>query len=354
MPPDSLPSRSPATIGAAPLLDVAGLRFRYDKQSVLSLFSRRKSTVPYVVDDVSFSIRQGETLGVVGESGSGKSTIGRLILGMLRAEAGSVGFRGQDVSRGDRGPEFIRAIQTVFQNPLDSLDPRIRIGEQIEEPLRIQGLGSPSERQEAASAALEQVGLPANILGRFPHEISGGQAQRVVIARALVLGPQLIVLDEPLSALDLSVQAQIINLLLDLQRDIGLAYLFISHDLRMVSYLCHHVVVLYRGRVVESGTSKAVFAAPAHPYTRILLSSVPGATLDGRSDALRPIGELASSDPGDSGCSFHSRCPFVEARCRTSQPALRDVGIDQSVACHLASSTGDAVVTTEQQNDVTR
>ncbi|MCG8544171.1 MAG: ATP-binding cassette domain-containing protein [Alphaproteobacteria bacterium] len=321
-------------------MNVADLRFRYDERSLLSFLRRRKTPVPYVVDGVSFALPAGETLGIVGESGSGKTTIGRLILGMMRPDGGSIGFRGQDVSRGRRDGDLIRAVQIVFQNPLDSLDPRMRIGEQVEEPLRIQGLGSSAERRQAADAALEQVGLPMQIAGRFPHEISGGQAQRAVIARAMVLDPQLIVLDEPLSALDLSVQAQIINLLLDLQRDLGLAYLFISHDLRMVSYLCHQVLVLYRGRIVESGATKAVFASPTHPYTRILLSSVPRANADARPDLLRPVGESMSNEASETGCSFHVRCPFAEARCWTSQPALQEISTGHRVACHLAP-TGD-------------
>lgn len=338
---------------SAKLLDVADLSFRYEERSLLSLF-RRAPSAPNVVSDVSFSIRPGETLGIVGESGSGKTTIGRLVLGMLQAEAGSIVFRGQPVSGGNRRGGFVRAVQVVFQNPLDSLDPRIRIGEQIEEPLFIQRLGAPAERREAAMAALRQVGLPAQIADRFPHEVSGGQAQRVVIARAMMLDPELIILDEPLSALDLSVQAQIVNLLLDLQRDVGLSYLFISHDLRMVSYLCHRVAVLFRGRIVESGPSRTVFAAPSHPYTRILLSSVPDATSGDKRIALRPTGSYAPPAAEETGCAFRARCPFADAACGTQQPALRDVGEGHRVACHHASPGNGAADTAEERHDAAR
>lgn len=341
------------TDNLARLLDVANLCFRYEERSLLSSF-RRTTAAPNVVSDVSFSIRPGETLGLVGESGSGKTTIGRLVLGMLQADTGSIVFRGQPVPSDSRRGGSARAVQVVFQNPLDSLDPRMRIGEQIEEPLFIQGLGTPPERREAAMAALRQVGLPTQIASRFPHEISGGQAQRVVIARAMVLDPQLIILDEPLSALDLSVQAQIVNLLLDLQRDVGLSYLFISHDLRMVSYLCHRVAVLFRGRIVESGPSRDVFAKPSHPYTRILLSSVPDVASGDREIALRPAGAIAPPAAEETGCAFRTRCPFADAACGERQPALRDVGEEHRVACHHVSPLSRSASASERKHDVAR
>jgi ABC-type oligopeptide transport system ATPase subunit len=249
------------------------------------------------VDDVSFSIEEGETFGLVGESGSGKTTTGRCLLRLIEPTSGSVRFRGDDVLAfsAERLRKARRDMQIVFQDPYGSLNPRMRVRDIVEEPLVIHGLGSRASRRERVAELFALVGLDPSHLERYPHQFSGGQRQRIGLARALALNPQFLVLDEPVSALDVSVQAQVVNLLLDLQGRLSLTYLFIAHDLRLVEHICARIAVMYRGRIVESGATPAIFAAPQHPYTRALLSAVPG--LDPDAQPPRVVLDPGSFDP---------------------------------------------------------
>jgi oligopeptide/dipeptide ABC transporter ATP-binding protein len=284
----------------------------------------RAKQVLRAVEDVSFSIAPGEVLALVGESGSGKSTLGNVVAGLRAPTRGGVRLEG--VSQ--------RAVQMVFQDPYGALDPRMPVSEIIAEPLRIQRIGSPGDRRARAAELVEQVGLPRDALNRYPHEFSGGQRQRIAIARALAPAPRLIVADEPLSALDVSIQSQVLNLLRDLQAAHGLAYLFISHDLAVVHHLADRVAVLYLGRLVEVAARDALFAGPAHPYTRALLDAVPRiGRRRARGQAIR--GEMPSPLAPPPGCVFHPRCPKVAAICRTDPPALRDLAPGQAAACHF-------------------
>lgn len=294
------------------------------------------------VDGVSLLIRPGETLGLVGESGCGKSTLGRAIARLIEPERGSVRLGGVDLSRLSRSE--LRAhrsdIQMVFQDPLASLDPRWTVGALIAEPLNIHRVGSRAERRDRVADLLTKVGLPADAAGRYPHQFSGGQRQRIGIARALALDPKLLVLDEPVSALDVSVQAQILNLLVDLQKQLGVAYLFISHDLSVVEYISDRVAVMYLGRIVEIAPRDQLWSAPAHPYTQALFASIP--RIDGNGPGRRgaPLkGDLPSPYSPPSGCRFHTRCPVVLERCRTETPrSVRSCGdAGHSVACHLVA-----------------
>ncbi|EFH09095.1 ABC transporter ATP-binding protein [Pseudoroseomonas cervicalis] len=262
-------------MSAAPLLEVEGLTRDFVLQR--GLFGQPVRTLR-AVDDVSFSIAPGETLGLVGESGSGKSTTGRMVLRLEEASAGRIRFDGRDITqlRGSALVPVRKQLQVVFQDPFSSLNPRLRVGESVGEPLRSHGLvRGQAEQRERVAALFAQVGLDPRFMDRFPHQFSGGQRQRIGIARAIALGPKLIVADEPITALDVSIQAQIVNLFLDLQEQLGMAYLFIAHDLGMVRYLCHRVAVMLRGRIVEMGPVAQVFADPRHPYTRALLSAAP-------------------------------------------------------------------------------
>ncbi len=289
----------------------------------------------FAVDGVSLTLEKGETLGIVGESGCGKSTLSRLILGLTPADRGTVVLDGQDLSQlDDAGWRALRRkMQLVYQDAAGSLDPRMPVRAQVEEPLHIHGLP-----MDGAERALQAVGLSGAMAERYPHEMSGGQLQRVVIARALALEPEVMVLDEPVSALDVSIQAQIVNLLMDLQRDFGLTYVFVSHDLSVVQHISTRVAVMYLGRIVEEAPRAALFARPLHPYTRVLIDAVPKP--DPR---LRRAGRLDVGDPPNpadppSGCRFHPRCPLAEERCRTEAPGLRALN-DRRVACHLAEET---------------
>ena len=284
----------------------------------------RAKQVLRAVEDVSFAIAPGEVLALVGESGSGKSTLGNVVAGLRAPTQGTVRLDG--ISQ--------RAVQVVFQDPYGALDPRMPVSEIIAEPLRIQRIGTPGDRQSRAAELVEQVGLPRDALNRYPHEFSGGQRQRIAIARALAPAPRLIVADEPLSALDVSIQSQVLNLLRDLQAAHGLAYLFISHDLAVVHHLADRVAVLYLGRLVEVAARDALFARPAHPYTRALLDAVPRlGRRRARNQAIR--GEMPSPLAPPPGCVFHPRCPKAAAVCRTDPPALRDLAPGQAAACHF-------------------
>jgi oligopeptide/dipeptide ABC transporter ATP-binding protein len=295
------------------------------------------------VDDVSFHIKRGETLALVGESGCGKTTVARCILRAYRPSAGAIRFSPEDgqmvdlaqLTRRELRP-LRRHLQLIFQDPYASLNPRMVVGDIIAEPLLVYGVGA-AERRQRVAALLDLVGLPSDAQARFPHAFSGGQRQRIGIARALALNPQLIVADEPVSALDVSVQAQIINLLLDLQDQLGLSMLFVAHDLGVVRHVSDRVAVMYVGRMVEVAPSIALYATPRHPYTRALLAAVPEANPDLRDAAAAPTGEVADPANPPPGCAFHPRCPFVVERCRTDRPELVEVVPGHLSACFRAS-----------------
>jgi oligopeptide/dipeptide ABC transporter ATP-binding protein len=299
---------------------------------------RARSATLRALDSVTFDIRAGETLALVGESGSGKTTAGRTLLRLYRPTSGRVLFDGQDVSdaSGVELRRHRRRIQMVFQDPYASLNPRMKVEDIIAEPLRSYRLGSRRQRRERVHELLERVGLPADAGGRFPHEFSGGQRQRIGVARALALRPELLVADEPVSALDVSIQAQIVNLLKDLQEGLGLTLLFIAHDLAVVRNIAHRVAVLYLGRLVELAPRDALFERPLHPYTQSLLSAVPvpDPALERKRERIVLTGEIPSPINPPSGCRFHTRCPLAIGDCRTVEPQLRDTG-ERLVACHL-------------------
>ncbi len=310
------------------------------------LFRRTVGAIQ-AVSGVSFSIRAGETLGLVGESGSGKSTAGRLLLHLHEPTSGEVRFRGEPLD--SLHPEALRrsrrAMQMVFQDPYASLNPRHSVGAIVREPLDVHGLGTAKERRERVVELLERVGLQAAHAARFPHEFSGGQRQRVGIARALATGPEFVVADEPISALDVSIQAQIVNLLADLREEMGLTYLFIAHDLAMVRHLCQRVAVMMLGKIVEMGPCASIFTSPLHPYTRGLLKAVPRPDPSARAGARPPVvGELPDPSDPPVGCRFHTRCPHVTDLCRSEEPPLRaptgSLGGDHRVACHHAETLG--------------
>ena len=289
------------------------------------------------VDDVSFAIEAGETFALVGESGCGKSTTGRCLLRLMEATAGEIRFEGEDIThlRGRGLRRLKERMQIVFQDPFSSLNPRFSVGRTIAEPLLIHGVCSRSEARKRVDELLEMVGLRPAYAHRYPHEFSGGQRQRVGIARALALNPRLIVADEPVSALDVSVQAQIINLLVDLQKRLGVAYLLISHNLPVVRHIAHRTAVMYLGRIVECGPTAEVFARPLHPYTQALLSAVPVPDPTRARSRILLTGEVPSPRHIPHGCRFHPRCPHVRDKCRQVEPALEEQGTGREAACWL-------------------
>jgi len=291
------------------------------------------------VDDVSFSIRRGETFGLVGESGCGKSTTGRSILRLIEPTSGEVRFEGQDLlSLGvDELRRLRRDMQIIFQDPYSSLNPRMRVGQIIEEPLIIHKIGNREERKSRVQELLRLVGLEPEHAGRYPHEFSGGQRQRIGIARALALNPKFIVCDEPVSALDVSVQAQIVNLLQDLQAQLGLTYLFVSHGLSVVEHISTRVGIMYLGKLVEVGLSREIFHNPLHPYTRALLSAIPIPDPTRRREPLPLTGDIATAIEPPSGCRFRTRCPLAEPRCAELEPQLVEVSPDHFVACMVVA-----------------
>ncbi len=319
----------------SPLLEVIDLRKHFPIHK--GVFSRVVGQVR-AVDGISFHIRPGETLGLVGESGCGKSTVGRTVLKLLDPTDGTIRIKGDDIT--DIGPTRMLAyrqlMQMIFQDPFASLNPRMTAGDMVGEPLIIHDRGDRTERQDRVAWLFEQVGLRPERMSAYAHEFSGGQRQRLGIARALAINPELIVCDEPVSALDVSIQAQIINLLMDLQEGFNLSYLFISHDLAIVEHISHRVAVMYLGRIVETTDKTSLFDMPLHPYTEALLSAVPIPKSGARGRQRQILeGDVPSPINPPSGCHFHTRCPYAMNRCRSDEPLLREVAPGHMTACHL-------------------
>ena len=311
---------------STPLLSVRDLSKHYTS----------RGTRLNILQGISFDLGKGEVVGLVGESGSGKTTIGRTVLRLVEPSSGSVRFDGTELTA--LSASALRRqrprMQYIFQDPFASLSPRMTIGEILTEGLKIQGIGTARDRLERARSALAQVDLPADAINRYAHEFSGGQRQRIGIARALLLNPELIVCDEPVSALDLSIQAQILNLLVEMKKEFGLSYLFISHDLSVVRYFADRVMVMYLGRIVESADNATLWSDPRHPYTRALMEAVPDPA---RPRQAAPLGgDLPSPSDIPSGCRFHTRCPLATDRCRTQEPEFRQIAPGHQVACHFA------------------
>jgi oligopeptide/dipeptide ABC transporter ATP-binding protein len=315
------------------LLEVRDLKKHFPVRG--GVFSRKVGVVR-AVDGVSFDLRKGETLGLVGESGCGKSTLGRTILRLEEPTAGEVRYEGRDILSADRHELFTlrRNLQMIFQDPYSSLNPRMTIGEIVREPLDIHREGTDSDRTRKVASLLSAVGLKPDMVTRYPHEFSGGQRQRIGIARTLALNPKIIIADEPVSALDVSVRAQVINLMVQLQRELGLTYVFISHDLSVVEYLTDRIAIMYLGRIIEMGARETIFARPAHPYTRALIAAVPIPDPRARKEPELIKGEIPSPLNPPSGCSFHPRCPFAIAACKEVEPPLEAV---DGHATHVAA-----------------
>ncbi|WP_340119383.1 ABC transporter ATP-binding protein [Pelagibius sp. 7325] len=327
---------------AQPLVEVVNLRrvFRSGHRFGLGRFGFGQRLECRAVDGVTLTINRHETFGLVGESGCGKSTLGKLILDLLAPSDGRLLFAGR--APGDWGKRaFRRRAQLVFQDSLGALDPRLSVLAQVREPLDIHDIGPRAERNAEAARMLEEVGLGAAFHGRYPHQLSGGQQQRAVIARALVLKPDFVVCDEPVSALDVSIQAQVINLLQDMQARYGLTYLFISHDLSVVRHSADRIGVMYLGRLVELADGETLFERPLHPYTRALIAAVPIPDPRKRRAQHSLRGDPPSPFAPPPGCRFHTRCPHAEARCRDEDPVLRAVGGGHAVACHLAETLAE-------------
>lgn len=318
-----------------PLLQVDDLRKHYPVRRGLL----RRAGAVRAVDGVSFSIGDGETLGLVGESGCGKSTVARAVLRLVEPTSGRVQLEGRDIthlSKKDLRP-YRQQMQIIFQDPFAALNPRLRVGDSISEILYVHGMGSSRARRDRIAELFEQVGLRADQMRNYPHQFSGGQRQRICIARALALRPKLIIGDEPVSALDVSIQAQVINLLMDLQKQNKLSYLFIAHDLAVVAHISHRIAVMYLGKIVEFADKATLFADPRHPYTQALLTSVPIANPKARREKQVVAGDVPSPMNPPRGCAFHTRCPRVMDVCRSITPQLRTVAAGHTVACHLYS-----------------
>ena len=328
---------SSMTKGPRPLLSAVGLSKYFPLETGLLASLRGNTSTVKAVESVTLDVHAGQTLAVVGESGSGKSTLGRLLLRLLQPSAGQVLYQGEDIFGMSRAETraFRRQAQIILQDPYASLNPRMRVGRIIREPLDIYGEGSKSERQKRVHELLERVGLNRNHERAFPSELSGGQRQRVGIAAALALSPSIIIADEPTSSLDVSVQAQTLNLLSDLQRDLGLTYVFITHDLSVVQHISDRVAVMYLGKIVEEAPTETLFAEPKHPYTQVLFSAIPLPDPARRMNWDLPKGEPPSPLDPPSGCHFHPRCPQALPACSHTVPRFQSVARDHGVACLL-------------------
>jgi peptide/nickel transport system ATP-binding protein len=325
---------------ASELLTIRGLKMHFP---IRKGFLGRPAGAVRAVDDVDLSVKPGETLGLVGESGCGKTTVGRCIARAYRPTAGEMLFQtpqGQAVDLAKLGEDdltpYRRQIRMIFQDPYASLNPRMTVLEIVGDPLRIHNIAKGKQREDRVAHLLERVGLRPEYMRRYPHAFSGGQRQRIGIARALALDPRLVIADEAVSALDVSVQAQILNLLKELQNEFKLTYIFVSHDLSVVEYIANRVAVMYVGKVVEVSPSKELFAQPLHPYTEALLSSVPKPDPDLKSQRIVLQGEVPDPASPPSGCYFHPRCPYVQERCRSEAPALREIRPGHQAACHIS------------------
>ena len=321
----------------SPLLIVEGLKKYYPVRG--GVFAAKIGDVR-AVDGVSFDVKEGETLGLVGESGCGKSTLGRTVMRLEEPTAGRVFFEGADMAHASKSELFRlrRDVQAIFQDPYSSLNPRMTVGEIVREPLLVHGIGTRAEQVEKVRALFETVGLTGEMLERYPHEFSGGQRQRIGIARALALDPKLVIADEPVSALDVSVRSQVLNLMVKLQRERNLTYIFISHDLSVVEHVSDSIAIMYLGRIVEIGPADTVFAKPAHPYTRALLEAVPVPDPDVRRQSAPIKGEAPSPIAPPPGCAFHPRCPFAIPACKLDIPPLEPMGAANGAARpHLAA-----------------
>jgi oligopeptide/dipeptide ABC transporter ATP-binding protein len=322
----------------SPLVDVRNLKKYFPVREGILLRAKAQNKA---VDDVSFTIMPGETLGLVGESGCGKSTLGKCIVRLYDTTDGEILFEGKDIARlGARGLKKTRRhIQMIFQDPVESLNSRHTVGEIIEEPLKVQKVGTPETRKARVAELLEIVGLPSRSASRYPFEFSGGQRQRIGIARAIALNPKLVVCDEPVSALDVSIQSQILNLMNDLQKELGLSYLFIAHDLAVVKHIADRIAIMYLGRIVEIGDGNAVYEKQYHPYTKALIAAIPVPDPHRRSEMKALEGDVPSPIDPPPGCAFHPRCPFTKDVCKTDRPELRektaDDGMSHMVACHF-------------------
>jgi len=316
-----------------PVLEVRNLTKFFPVRA--GVFLRKVGDV-HAAEDVSLRVHRGETLGLVGESGCGKSTVGRVILNLLRPTRGQVLFEGRDLSELSRAEwrALRRDMQIIFQDPMESLNARHTVGRILEEPFVIHKIGTSHERRIWAQDLLERVGLPRDSVSRFPHEFSGGQRQRIGIARAIALKPKLIICDEAVSALDVSVRAQIINLLLELQREMELALLFIAHDLSVVRHVSDRVAVMYLGQIVEQAPSREIYERPGHPYTRALVSAIPIPDPDRHGERIVLEGDVPSPITPPAGCRFHTRCAYAQDRCRQHQPSMETMGSAHEVACH--------------------
>jgi peptide/nickel transport system ATP-binding protein len=321
-------------VTAAPVLEVTDLKKYFPvKKGVI----RRTVGQVYAVDGVTFEVGEGETVGLVGESGCGKSTVARTVLRLLEPTAGTIRLAGRDITHLGKAAlrPHRRDMQIIFQDPFSSLNPRMSAGDIVAEPLEVHALARGKEKAERTAELFEQVGLSPAQMKSFPHEFSGGQRQRVSIARALALNPKLIIADEPVSALDVSIQAQVINLMMDLQREKKLSYLFIAHGLAVVEHISHRVAVMYLGKIVEYADKATLFRQPLHPYTEALLAAVPVPNPKLKRARRHLSGDVPSPVKPPPGCTFHTRCPYAEARCRAEVPALREIAPGHWVSCHL-------------------
>jgi len=321
-------------VSASPVLEVAGLKKHF---AVRKGLLRRAIGTVYAVDGVSFHVAAGETLSLVGESGCGKSTLARTAMRLIEPTSGTIRLEGRDVThltRREMQP-YRRELQMIFQDPFSSLNPRMKAGDIVGEPLHVHGLSKGTETRARVASLFEQVGLRPQQMQSYPHQFSGGQRQRISIARALALEPKLIIADEPVSALDVSIQAQVINLLMDLQQQRGLSYLFVAHDLAVVEHISHRVAVMYLGKIVEQADKRKVFGTPLHPYTQALLSAVPLPNPKLKREKRILQGDVPSPMRPPPGCPFHTRCPHAFEPCKTIVPAFREVAPGHAAACHL-------------------